>query len=103
MPFPLILQCTSLQESDDHRDSSCRVVDKHVAHEVDTTGLKRDEDLLQGLGLPLGELVPVPQHAHSRPDLLVGGPQQLEDVQKLLDLAVAWEECRLHHSTTSIT
>jgi len=79
-----------------HRDPSRRVVDEHLAHEVHPAGLQRDKNPLQGLRLPLGELVPVSQLAQARPHLLVGGAQQLEDVQQLLDLAVAWEQSSLH-------
>lgn len=47
---------------------------------------------LQRLGLPVGELVPVPQLAHAWPHLLVGRPQQLEHMQQLLQFAVAGEQ-----------
>ncbi len=106
LPWPALLFCRQLRhlvgpsllgerKMGSYRDSSCRVVDEHLAHEVHPARLECDKHLLQRLRLPLGELVPVPQLAHSRPHLLVGGPQQLEDVQQLLDLAVSREEGRL--------
>jgi hypothetical protein len=48
--------------------------------------------LCQVLGLPLGELVPVAQLGHAGPHILAGRAQQLEDVQQLLQLAVAGED-----------
>ena len=44
------------------------------------------------LRVPLRELVPVAQLGHSLPHILAGGAQQLEDVQQLLQLAVAGED-----------
>lgn len=42
---------------------------------------------------------PVAQLGYTRPDVLRGCPQQLEDVQQLLQLTVSWEQGLLHTHT----
>jgi len=57
----------------------------------------RGARLRQVLRRPVGELVPVAQLGDAGPLVLAGCAQQLEDVQQLLQLAVAGEECDLRN------
>mmetsp|Transcript_36645 Transcript_36645/g.90485 ORF Transcript_36645/g.90485 Transcript_36645/m.90485 type:complete len:280 (+) Transcript_36645:895-1734(+) len=68
------------------------VVHQHLLQQVDAVRVQLRDHLVQVLLLPLRELVPVAQARHARPQLLVGRAQQLEDVQQLLQLAVAGEQ-----------
>ena len=48
--------------------------------------------IVQVLRVPLRELVPVAQLGDARPNLLAGRPEQLEDVEQLLQFAVPRED-----------
>lgn len=75
-----------------YRDALGGVVLEHLLHQVDAGGAQLAKDLAQILRVPLRELVPVAQLGHARPHVLAGSAQQLEDVQQLLQLAVAGED-----------
>lgn len=72
-------------------DSQSGIILQHLPHQVNTLVIQSREDLAELLCSPLRELVPVPELSHTRPLVLTGGAQELEDVQQLLELTVTRE------------
>lgn len=74
-----------------HRHPLHGVIHKHALHQLNAGWLQAGKCTCHLLCLPVWELMPVSELAHTRPYCLIWSSQELEDVQQLLKLTVARE------------